>query len=261
MTRLKDGTYLVLPDMQIPYHDKRAVAKVLDFAGKASIDGILCVGDEADAPEISRWEKGRAKEYAGTFEQGLIETHDVLASFSDIAPMHIVRSNHTSTRVTNYLARYAPALSNMSVLQYDRLMGFNGHKSALTGDSLDVTWHPHMWEFAKGWVLAHGDEGSLSRVPGSTALALAKRIGASVVCGHTHRAGLQHHTSGYVGKVTRSLWGMEVGHLMDPKAATYLKTGLGDWQQGFGMLHIDKGQTFPELVLFHAGSFHYGGRW
>lgn len=258
-----DGTYLVLPDMQIPYHDKRAVAKVLTFAKHLAPTGILCVGDEADAPEVSRWTRGRAGEYAGTFEAGLVETHDVVRGFSEIAPMHIVRSNHTSTRIANYLGTHAPALSDLSVLQYDRLMGFNGHRSALTDVALNVTWHPQLWGFAPGWVLAHGDEGSLSRVPGSTAMGLARKIGASVVCGHTHRAGIQHSTQGFAGRVTRTLIGVEVGHLMDMRQVSYLKTGVGDWQQALGILTIERRRVFPQLALIDSRGhwIHHGRIW
>lgn len=259
MTHLPDGVYLVLPDLQIPFHDRKAVAKVLDFARALCPDGILCVGDEADAPEVSRWERGRAGEYAGTFEQGLIDTHKIIADFCEVAPMHIVRSNHTSTRIANYLKQYAPALATLSVLQYDKLMGFNGHRSALTDDRLAVTWHPEMWEFAPGWVLAHGDEGSMSRIPGSTAMNLAKKIGASVVCGHTHRAGIQHHTTGYGGRITNHLYGVEVGHLMGKKVS-YLKTGTGDWQQAFAVLHIEGRKVYPQLVMINKqGNFMFDG--
>jgi hypothetical protein len=241
-------------------HDEVAVESVLRYAQMLQPDGILCVGDEADAAEISRWARGSADEFAGTFEAGLIATYDVLARFADIAPMHIMRSNHTSTRIGRYLS-FAPALSSLGVLDYPKLMGFNGNAPALTGRAkpLDVTWHPSMWEFAPGWVLAHGDEGSMSRIPGSTALNLAKRIGSSVICGHTHRAGVQHHTLGFSGQVKSTLFGVEVGHLMDPAKVSYLRTGLGDWAQAFATLRIYKGSVYPELTYIGPKSFQAQG--
>lgn len=260
--QVEDGTYLVLPDMQIPFHDKRAVAKVLAFCEWLKPDGILCVGDEADAPEVSRWHRGMAGEYQDTFEDGLRSTYDVLHAFSGIAPMHLMRSNHTSTRIQNYLRTYAPALAGTSWNDYCRIMGFNGHTPLLQGRTqpLRVSWYPAIWEFAPGWTLAHGDEGGMSRIPGSTAMNLAKKIGASVICGHTHRAGLQHHTYGYAGRVGSVLYGLEVGNLMDIRKASYLKTGGGDWQQAFAVLSIVDREVFPELVMFRDKRFIFQGQ-
>lgn len=248
---LEAGQWLVLPDLQIPYHNKSFLCRLTEWVlNETSFRGTLCVGDEADAPEISRWEKGRAGEYAGTLEQGLIQTQAVMRDFAALGPLHVMRSNHTSTRLTNYLGKYAPAMAGFGSLQYDRLMGYNEHRSTLNGAVVKgATWHPEMWSFARGWVLAHGDEGSLSRIAGSTALNLAKRIGASVLCGHTHRMGAQHHTTGFNGRVVNALSGVEVGHLMSTRDVSYLNTGMGDWQAGFGILHItESGNVSVETV-------------
>lgn len=260
---LTDGYYVVVPDMQVPYHDERALERVLKFLDWYRPDGLLCVGDEADAPEISRWEKGKKGEYAGTLLDGLASTFEVIEALTDAAGcgMHLMRSNHTSTRLINYIDRYAPALAGADWLTYDHIMGFNGKPSTLPGhegESLRVTWHSDIWEFAPGWVLAHGDEGGLSRIPGQTALNLAKRVGASVVCGHTHRAALTHDTQGFAGTVKRVLYGLEVGHLMDTRKVSYLSTA-GNWHQGLGLLHIESGKVHPELVLIGQEKFHVWG--
>lgn len=252
MTYLPDGYYVVIPDLQVPFHDEKALDRVRKFLQWYQPTGLLCVGDEADAPEISRWEKGRKGEYAGTLIAGLTKTYEVIESLTEAAGCHmdIMRSNHTSTRLINYIDRYAPALSGAEFLAYDAIMGFNGKPSTLPGKygkSLDVTWHSDIWEFAKGWVLAHGDEAGLSRIPGQTALNLSKKVGASVVCGHTHRAALTHYSTGYSGRVNKVWYGMEVGHLMDTKKVSYLSTA-GDWHQALGLLTIARGNVFPGLV-------------
>lgn len=264
---LDDGFYVVIPDLQVPYHDEKALIRVKNFLRWYQPTGLLCVGDEADAPEISRWEKGRKGEYAGTLEAGLTQTHEVIRDLIEAAGgvrMDIMRSNHTSTRLINYIDRYAPALAGAEFLTYDHIMGFNGKPSVLTkhyGESLNVTWHHDMWEFAKGWALAHGDEAGLSRIPGQTAMNLAKRVGVSVVCGHTHRAGLVHDTHGFGGKVKSVLYGLEVGHLMDPAKVSYLSTA-GNWHQALGLLTINDGKVYPELLTIpRAGKFQVWGHW
>ena len=61
---------VVLSDIQAPYHDARLVTNIQRFVKDYKPDELYCVGDEADAPEPSRWTKGRAGEYAGTLQKG-----------------------------------------------------------------------------------------------------------------------------------------------------------------------------------------------
>lgn len=241
--------WLVLPDLQVPDHDTRTVKALVEWVAEQDFDGIACVGDELDSPEPSRWNKGYAGEYAGTLQKGIDTCHDVLASFraalGDDKPFHLMRSNH-GERIRTYISRYAPALGSLKVLDYQRLLGL---------DDLGVTYHERPYEFAPGWLLAHGDEGSLSQAAGGTALSLAKRWGKSVVCGHTHRAGLQHYHQSVGGRLVRPIFGMEVGHLMDMRKASYLKGGSANWQQAFGVFEVDGRSVKPSLVPIINGKW------
>lgn len=264
---LPDGDYVVIPDLQVPYHDPAAVKAVCEFIRDLRPDGVLNVGDECDSPEPSRWNKGYAEEYIGTMWENFKTTNEVMWQIDDALrsgtvfgndPLdlqhHVMRSNH-GDRVEKYIAKYAPALAGKgSPLTMPKILGYN-ERSILDVNELPIFYHDTMWEFAPGWVLAHGDEGSLIRTAGGTALNLAKRIGASVICGHTHRAGIQHHTTGFAGKPTQRLVGLEVGHLMNPKKAGYLKTGYANWQQAFAILYIRNRKVTPNLVIFDGKSF------
>ncbi len=61
------------------------------------------------------------------------------------------------------------------------------------------------------------------------------------------------HTQSVNGKITRTLYGMEVGCLMDFKEAKYAKTH--NWQQGFGMLYVDEKKVSPVLIPIENKSF------
>lgn len=244
---------VVLSDMQIPYHEKKTVKAVIDFVYDYQPDEIYCVGDEADSPEPSRWNKGSAGEFAGTLQAGLDMTANIMKQFKDAIngrPMHVMRSNH-GDRVENYVSRYAPALASLRELEYRKLLNY---------DKNEITYHDKIWSFSPGWVLAHGDEGNLIKTAGGTALSLARKVGSSVVCGHTHRLGLQHEHSGFNGKIQNRLYGMEVGNLMDLSQAGYLKTGGANWQHGFGILYIDKGKVTPSLIPINNKSFVVEGK-
>lgn len=241
-------TVIVIPDLQIPYNDRRATQALIDLVADYQPDELYCVGDEADSPEPSRWNKNTAGEYAGTLQQGLDKTAETMASFKEALgdkPFHVMRSNH-GDRIQNYINRYAPALASLRELEYSKLLHYGEN---------EITYHNKFFQFAPGWIMAHGDEGNLNRNAGGTALALARKTSASVVCGHTHRLGLQHEHSGYNGKIQNRLYGVEVGHLMDLSQASYLNTGSANWQQGFGILYIEKGKVTPSLVPITGKSF------
>ena len=249
-------TYVGIPDMQVPDHDQKAIESLYAFIESFKPDALLCVGDEADQPEPSRWNKGYAGEYAGTLQKGLDATHKVLAGFREAvgesAPFHLMRSNHQS-RISTYVHRYAPALSSLKSLEYEQLLGF---------DEIGVTFHREPYEFAPGWLLAHGDEGSLIQTSGGTALGLAKKWGRSVLCGHTHKAGLLHQHLAVNAKVTSHLFGMEIGHLMDMRKADYLKAGSANWQQAFAVITVDGKNVYPELVpIFNRQVVYHGEKY
>ena len=185
---------VVLSDIQAPSHDGRAISALQEFVEDFEPDEIYCVGDEADSPEPSRWNRGRAGEYARTLQSGLDKTANIMQGFKEALgdkPFHVMRSNH-GDRIAHYIDKYAPALASLRELEYERLLRY---------DENDITYHDRIWQFAPGWGLAHGDEGNLIQTSGGTALSLAKRIGLSVVCGHTHRQGIQHSHTGYNGLV------------------------------------------------------------
>jgi hypothetical protein len=246
----KPYSIVILPDIQVPYHDKRFVNALVDFVDDYRPDEVGQIGDLIDAPEPSRWNKGMAGEFAPTLQASINDTHNVMRLFRNVfdGPMWIKAGNHDE-RVETYVRRYAPALTSLNALSMPELLRLS---------DLEIRWESGMFDVAPGWVAAHGHEGSLNRVAGSTALGLARRIGKSVVCGHTHRVGMQHESTGWAGKVT-TITGLEVGHAMAMGKASYLKTGGANWQQGFGILTVHNGKTHAQAIKVTNRSFAVDG--
>lgn len=238
---------LILSDLQIPYHDELAVKSTTAFIRWYKPDELWCVGDELDAPEPSRWNKDMKGEYEDTLQDSIDWTADIMADFRQALgknkPFYIQRSNHTD-RIETYIRKYAPAFAPLRSLKVEQLLGYS---------ALGIDYLHRMRELLPGWVMAHGDEGSLSRTPGTTALGLAKKLGKSVVCGHTHRLALQHETTGLNGR-TKTIFGLEVGHLMDMKQAAYLTSGIANWQQGIGILVEKNRKVTPYAVPIVDGN-------
>ena len=239
---------VIVSDLQVPYHDKRAVANLAKFIKAYKPDMVVSVGDEMDMQTISRWAKGTPLEYEKSIGRDRDETVRVLES---LQIDHMIRSNHTD-RLFNTVMMRTPGLLGLPELDIENFLKL---------DELGITYHRKPFNLAPGWLLLHGDEGSMNHTGGMTALGLAKRAGMSVVCGHTHRMGLTHFTQSYDGGKPNTVWGMEVGNLMSYKEAKYVKAGLFSWQQGFGILHVDGNVVTPQIVPINRdGSFVVNGK-
>jgi hypothetical protein len=255
---MTDKRGFVWPDMQIPDHDQKAIDSVLSFMQAFKPDEVLIVGDELDAPAPSRWNKGYAGEYAGTLQSDIDVCRGILGDIRAVAgkrtPVHLMRSNH-GERIRTYISRYAPALGPLRSLAYAELLGFG---------PLGITYHERPYEFHPGWVLAHGDEGSLVQTAGGTAMGLAKRWGKSVICGHTHRAGVQHQHLYLNGKASSLLFGIESGHLMDfgngRNSADYLKAGSANWQQAITVYETHGKTLIPTLIPLFDSRVRWNGK-
>lgn len=246
-------TIVVISDMQIPYNDKRATKNLYRFLAEFQPDQIASVGDDVDFPQVSRWNKGMEGEYRGDLQQHIsagIKHFEAIRSVFD-GPVHVVRSNHMDRPLT-YVRRYAPGLMGLRALTIPGLLDL---------ERLGIEYHEQPYELAPGWLLAHGDEGNLNTTAGGTALGLARKWGTSVVCGHTHRLGIQHDHMGHNLKITQRRYGFEVGNLMRLKDAEYLRTGQANWQQGFGILYVSNKTVDPVPVVVRPnGSFRVEGK-
>jgi predicted phosphodiesterase len=203
-TRKKIKRYLVISDLQVPFHHEVAVKNVIKLARREKFDSVLVVGDEIDFNTISRWSEQTPTAYQQTIHADRELTKSILWDLSEYSrECHIIRSNHTD-RLYNTLLK-VPGLISLPELQYPAFMSFA---------EMGMTYHKTAYEFHPGWMLAHGDEGNMSQHAGITALNLAKKWGKSVLCGHTHRLGMSAYAEG-VGSHYRALYGVEVGNLME----------------------------------------------
>ena len=235
--------YAVISDLQSPYHDQKAVNAVAQFITDWQPDAVLCVGDEADLPQISRWTQGTAGEYTKDLGKHRDTTVRVL---EQLRVTDISRSNH-GDRLWNSISRRLPGLMGVPELEYEE---FFKHKD------LGITFHKKPYEFAPGWVLAHGDEGGISKNAGTTAMNLAKKYGKSTVIGHTHRQGMVSETQMLAGKVTSTLTGVETGHLINTRSPGMAYTrGSANWQAGFCVTYQDGKKVTTVLVPIHGQSF------
>lgn len=238
---------VIISDLQVPYHDQAKVDALAKFIKAYKPDDVVSVGDEIDLPTISRWTKGTYMEHERTIGKDRDKTVQILEA---LKVKHMVRSNHTD-RLYNSIMTRLPGLSGAPELSLQNFLRL---------PELGITYHPVGYAVAPGWIVLHGDEGSMSSNAGMTALGLAKRTGKSVICGHTHRAGLISYAESFNGKTTRRLYGLEVGNLMDQRKALYLGAGAANWTSAFGILTVEGSNVYPQLVPFVGNSFVVDGK-
>lgn len=248
-------TTLVLPDIQYPYHDKLALSKLVSVANDLQPDAILQIGDGIDFPTVSRWAKDTALEYAPTLQKHIDGFKGVLSEFRDAVPKAKItwlEGNH-DLRLKEFIKSYAPALGTLRALEMENLFGL---------PELDIEYRKGPIHIGTNTYAVHGHEQSgYCSSASAWDVKFTKRYGSdkNFLFGHTHQPFIIHRAFGYEGKVSPRFT-MNVGSIMDPVAASYVKDGAVSWVMSFALLRDDGKRVYPELVTMVDRGFYFNGK-
>ena len=249
-------TTLIIPDIQYPYHDALMLKKLISVAKDIQPDQIVQIGDGIDFPQVSQWSKGNAGEYATDLQQHIDGYRsEVLVPLRDVAPnaeITWLEGNH-DLRVRDFIKRYAFPLTSLTALEVPQLFKL---------DDLAVSYVNGPIRVATNTYAIHGHEsGGYSATPSAWDLKFQKRYGSdkNFVFGHTHQPFIIHRAFGYEGKVSPRFT-MNVGSIMDPVAASYVKDGAVSWVMSFAILRDDGKRVWPELVTATDRKFYVNGK-
>ena len=238
---------LVIPDMQIPLHDSHVVANLIRFSKVFKADQTVTLGDEMDLTELGRWSEGKAEWFAQTLDDNRNMTVDILW---ELGVTDMIRSNHTD-RLYNQISSKIPALGSLPELRFERFLKL---------DELGIKFHRDEMNIAPGWRAVHGDHTPIQPQGGLSALEGARRRRKNVISGHTHRAGRSAFTEASGGRVGRILQGVECGHIMNTRLASYTH-GVMQWQQAFAIIYVDKKNVQVDLIHIEKdGTFIVSGK-
>ena len=247
-------TTLVLPDIQYPFHDSLMLSKLVKLAKEIQPDAIFQIGDGIDFPQVSRWTKGTAGEYAPTLQKHIDGFKQVLADFREAAPkarISWLEGNH-DLRLKDFVRTYAAPLTSLRALDVENLFGL---------DELGVRYVKGPVRVSTNTFAVHGHESAgYSSSPVAWDTKFIKRYGSekNVIFGHTHQPYLLTRAYGFDGKVTPRFT-MNVGSIMDPTHAKYVKDGAVSWTMSFALLHDDGKRTYPELITADNRQFMFRG--
>lgn len=251
----KTKSTLIVPDIQYPYHDAVLLKKILRVIRDRQPDQIVQIGDGIDFPQVSQWSKGTAGEYADTLQKHIDGYRvDFLAPLREAAPnadIVWIEGNH-DLRLREFVRKYAAPLSPLRALEVESLFALK---------DLDVRYERGPLRVATNTLVVHGHESGGYCASGSAwDTKFQKRYGShvNVIFGHTHQPFLISRAFGYAGKVSPRFT-MNVGSIMDPVAATYVKDGAVSWTPSFGWIEDDGKRIWPELVLFNDRLAYFKG--
>lgn len=228
--------------------------KLIKVAADIQPDKILQIGDAIDLPMVSKWTKGREGEYMKTLPQHIAGWRGVLQELRDSVPdaeITWLEGNH-DMRLTQYVKDYAPPLSTLEALSIESLFGLK---------ELRVDYAHGPIRIATNTYAVHGHEsGGYSGTPQLWESKFAKRYGThrNTIFGHTHQPFLITRAFGFNG-VVEPRFTMNVGSIMNPAHAKYVKDGSVSWTMSFAILRDDGKRVWPELVIANNRSFWVNG--
>jgi hypothetical protein len=266
-------TYVVLPDQQIPWHDRELHEVVLRFLDDMRPHGVILSGDVVDLPQFSLkypWNKRMLTDPVSSVALHQKLTQEVIREYVDAADSEdnwIVPGNHDD-RYLNYVTARAPLLNAIEDSSGQPLISLesffnaanNGYRVATDPNGMagypasHVVLGKHLAIY-HGWLLGNGKGGA-------SAAAHLEYLQHSVVVGHTHRQAKVHKTLHTVSGDVVVLVGIEAGTLAQ------VRGGLGhtvnpNWQQGLAVVTIfgDGEFTADTAVYANKSLFYNGQRW
>lgn len=246
-------TAFILPDMQIPFEDARAIDIVMQAIQDQKPDKVILLGDALD---LSAWSKYEQRpEYATATQDAVIKLHKLLATIRKMVPsadITMLAGNHEArmerSLLRNAQAAYgikrADALEGWPVMSVPFLCAFD----TLGVEYVDGYPANRLW-INERLQVRHGN---IARPGGKTAVAIANDEKVSTIFGHIHRIESQFKTVNvYDGGRTSAAYGIGClcridGHVPSMKSAHDGRTGqpitnFENWQLGFAKVSYEEG--------------------
>jgi predicted phosphodiesterase len=223
---IKDNKVLLIPDVHIPYHDKKAFALMIKAGTEFKPNTIIVMGDLIDNYSISRYEKDPTRERFLKWE--VAEANKGLDAICRISPQArkvFLAGNHEE-RLDTYIKKEAP-----------QLFGLVDTATLLNLKKRGFSYHPYGKHIKIGKLIA--THGTLTRK--GIARVMIDKYGKSVAFGHVHKI----EQSIKVNALGEGHVGFTMGWLGDIKKTDYIKD-FTDWTLGFATAII-----LPNGNFFH----------
>lgn len=269
-------------DLQIPYHDKRAVDLFLKVMKSWKPDAIDVVGDIDDQLEYSSFSDGTTDEFFNQIKAEENEYNKAVAArnkevlkaqaVDDVLPpeipaiepvdaqtLHFVKKNadgarefYKTLRAQHPNADIHASLGNheMRVFKYlDRkapqVIGQVTPEFLWGLDNAGISWEMYDVPPIERYAGIYVHHGATTSTTGLAVKSDIENYNVSLVRGHDHRGGVVYKSHPLSKS---SLVGMGTGHLCDPSAYGLRYTINPSWEQGFGIAYVVDGKAHLQFI-------------
>lgn len=215
-----------IADLQVPFHDPKAIDICFDYLTKEGIDSLFINGDLVDFYGISEYEKDpRLRKFDTEYEDVIEMLCYIKQSFPTIPIYYNLDANHEA-RYGKYMRKKASELLGIKLFEIEDLLRL---------DDIGIHYikeHDHV-KCGKLPII-HGDT-TFRRGSGvAPARTLWMRTKVSCIASHVHRTS-EYTSKNFYGEMA-TCW--TTGMLMHPNVE-YCKH-VDEYNQGFGIIHKDK---------------------
>jgi len=263
-------------DLQIPYHDKRAVDLFFKVMKAWKPDAIDVVGDIDDQLEYSSFSDGTTDEFFNQIKtnQKTVEKAEAAAQKAidtgntvllenldsmETNPLPFVKANadgarefYTTLRADHKKADIHASLGNheMRVFKYidkkaPEVIGQVTPEFLWGLDNSGITWKMYEEPPFERFAGIHVHHGATTTTTGLAVKSDIENYNVSLVRGHDHRGGVVYKSYPLTGN---SLVGMGTGHLCDPSAYGLRYTINPSWEKGFGIAYVVDGKAHLNFI-------------
>ncbi|MEA2036690.1 MAG: hypothetical protein U9O94_04230 [Nanoarchaeota archaeon] len=220
----KVKTVVMIPDLQVPFHDKKALNLVLKYIKDTKVDEVIILGDFMDIFSLSSHADGRPGQLENhrifdEYKQGN-KVLDKIQKASKNCKLTYLEGNH-EFRVERYYDKF-PVLRGQ--LDVDKCLNFKerGIKYVKCYTNGDVYQLGNAYFHHGLYINDHHAKKHVSN------------FGVNIFYGHTHD--FQSYSKVLWGE-DKTIVGQSLGCLCDYKQS-YVKGNPTSWQLGFGVFYI-----------------------
>ena len=229
--------WLVLPDLQVPFHDQKSLDAVLKYASSIRWDGVIQLGDFLDFDFCSRWTADNARKTEGSrFLQEYAAGNAVLDQIQTAvrkknkdAHLIVIEGNH-DWRVENVVNK-TPSLEGL--IEFESNMHFNDRNATF--------WR--YWVHKKPIKIGHAYFIHGDYIGTHHAKKTADSYHRNVFYGHTHT--LQAYTKTTLSDDSVQCWSLGTLSRFDLE---YMGKRPSSWMQCFAEFFIKSDGSFNHYV-------------
>jgi predicted phosphodiesterase len=222
------GSYLILSDIHLPFHDEDALALAIEYGMNHKVDALILNGDILDCYDVSRFGKElRRPKISEELEMG----RQFLKYVSEQFPRVLYKIGNHEERMRAYVLRNARELGDLNEVSLEYLLRFHEYKiEAVNREMIKLG----------NLIVLHGHElGESVFSPVNPARGFFLKAKASTLMGHYHQ--VSHHSESNLNGEQVGVWSTGCLCNLSPEYRPYAYT---KWSNGFAYVTVNEDKTF-----------------